>query len=124
MTLWESQLLSPTDEGEEVTDLPPMSAEEARDLWEMYHPPHDDEVTDEEPPVLPTIDALPEHIEYDDRGPNDWIVSGPCEDNIGNGRYFATELEAFQWACSKWGRNRVRRVDVGPGRWGVLVKAI
>ncbi len=64
-------------------------------------------------------------FEYSDRGPGDWVSSGPLGDGAGPGRRFESVAAAELWARRFYGA-RFRRMltDTIPyGRWGCLVQA-
>lgn len=76
-------------------------------------------------PAIPTIDALPEHVDYSTRAPGDFVISGPLGAGRGQGRHFNSTLAAQNWAVAKYGRNRVKRIDGESSefRWAFLIKA-
>lgn len=98
-------------------------------IWSLCHPvdaTEELESEDEgiEPPAeIPTIDNLPLVVDYSTRAPGDFVISGPCGDGRGKGRYFRNHGSAYQWAATKYGLRRVSRVEAGEFRWAVLVKA-
>lgn len=104
-----------------------------QDVWDMFHPADSDEdIADEfidDPDVeplaeIPTIDRLPDVVDYSTRGPNDFVVSGPMGAGRGQGRYFESERNAYIWAISKYGRQRVVRIpQESEFRWALLIKA-
>lgn len=106
------------------------------DLWDCYHPrdsddddgnlfPENGDWEDlEDLPQIPTIDRVPEVVDYSERGPNDFVVSGPLgtADKI-QGRRFDTRKDALEWAVAKYGKNRVKAIDAGEWKWAVLIRA-
>lgn len=114
-----------------------MRIEDVLDVWDSYHPvdaeeelegcSEGDDFSDLDlAPQIPTIDVLPEYVDYSARGPGDFVISGPLGAGKGPGRHFNTALAAQNWAVSKYGRNRVKRVE-GEGsefRWAFLIKAV
>jgi hypothetical protein len=76
------------------------------------------------------VDGVSERMDYDFRGANDVVVSGPLLDRIRNpdkpgpGRIFSNKEAAYQWAREKYGENNVipLRPDEETPRWAVLVK--
>jgi len=113
-----------------------MLREEVKDLWDTFHPSESGDLEEEfceagdysdleDVARIPTIDLLPELVDYSTRGPGDFIISGPLGAGRGTGRHFNTVLAAQNWAVLKYGRNRVKRIE-GEGseyRWGFLIKA-
>lgn len=106
-----------------------------RDLWDVFHPA-DTEDEDDLPattdiefdalvPEIPTIDKLPDVVDYSTRGPNDFVVSGPYNHTIGGqGRRFASLSSAFQWAVGKYGQKRVINIpQESDFRWALLIKS-
>lgn len=111
-----------------------MHEETVQDLWDAFHPAESDEdIADEfeddgevefTPPTIPTIDELPNVVDYSTRGPNDFVVSGPMGAGRGPGRHFESERNAYIWATSKYGRQRVVRIpQESEFRWALLIKA-
>ncbi len=105
------------------------------DLWDESHPvdAEEEEFNEagdysdlEDVPRLPTIDHLPELVNYSARGPGDFVISGPLGAGRGNGRHFGSINAAIAWANGKYGAKRVKRID-GEGsefRWALLIKAL
>src|SRR5690349_24015591 len=108
--------------------------ETVQDLWDMFHPAEsDDDIAEEfvedgsysdleETPLIPTIDRLPDVVDYSTRGPNDFVLSGPLGAGRGNGRHFETLKAACIWATKKYGKDRVGVLpQQGEFRWGLLI---
>ncbi len=96
------------------------------DPWDEFHPVDGNEPLldyEEVAPEIPTIDALPEVVDYSVRAPGDWVLSGPLGEARYQGRRFATEIDAYRWACAKYGRDRVRRMRALEFRWMLLIRA-
>lgn len=80
-------------------------------------------------PEIPRFNFQPEHVDYSTRGPNDYILSGPCGRNTkGPGRYFKSPRKALEWAQEKFGKDRVQEVK-RPSfqeclRWALLIKNV
>ncbi len=97
--------------------------------WDEHHPIDAldalETFDDSEIPATPTIDGIPEVVEYAFRRPGDWVVSGPLASwGNGRGRVFVDEESAFRWACWKYGKERVSRHFAGEGRWGFVIRAV
>lgn len=109
--------------------------ESMQDLWEMFHPAEADEEIDEfrengdyidleEVPLIPTIDRLPDVIDYSTRGPNDFMISGPLGAGRGNGRHFGHLRDAYLWAVGRYGKQRVGVLpQESEFRWAFLIKS-
>lgn len=61
---------------------------------------------------------------YSDRGPKDFIISGPMLGGWGPGRWFPTRGLAFNWALEKYGRERLQYTKQTQGRWAFLVRGV
>lgn len=59
---------------------------------------------------------------YSDRGPKDFVLSGPITGGWGPGRWFKTRGDAFSHATAKYGPARVRLTKQSTGRWSFLIK--
>lgn len=75
----------------------------------------------------PGVDGLPLDTSYSDRGPFDVVISGPVGKKIDKskapGRWFATPWDALTWAEEKYGRDRVKLLNLEESaRWAILVK--
>jgi hypothetical protein len=78
----------------------------------------------EETPLIPTIDRLPDVVDYSTRGPNDFMLSGPLGAGRGTGRKFGSVGSAYKWAVEKYGVKRVQMVEQeSEYRWALLIKA-
>jgi hypothetical protein len=107
---------------------------EMLDVWDAFHPADDEDIADEfegedddlaseAPPEIPSIDKLPDVVDYSTRAPGDFVLSGPLGEGKGVGRHFDTLEEAAQWAVSKYGKNRVGVLqEQGEFRWALLIK--
>lgn len=117
------------------TRLGALDWESVFEMWDTYHPvDYDDEDgvvgcgEDTEDidttPRIPTQDEIPLVVDYSDRAPGDWVISGPLVEGACRGRLFGSPVEALQWAAAKYGRQRVRlvRSDEEATRWAVLIK--
>lgn len=99
--------------------------------WDDHHPADAMEALEEvgaeddcDVPATPTIDGLPEVVDYSTpRSPGDWVISGPLEPFEGAGRVFLSEEAALLWGKRKYGDRRVQRWYGGSGRWALLVKS-
>lgn len=71
----------------------------------------------------PSTDGLPIAIAYSDRGPGDFVVSGPLGAFTGRGRHFNDLPSALAWAEAKYGSgvSLVHTREDLP-RWAILVK--
>jgi hypothetical protein len=77
----------------------------------------------------PGVDGLPVDSDYLDylRGPRDVVISGPVGKKVDGskspGRWFATPWDALTWAEEKYGRDKVKLLNLEESaRWAVLVK--
>lgn len=111
-----------------------MQHEDVRDLWDMFHPADDENIADEfddtesvDPevvPAIPTIDELPELVDYSTRGPNDFVLGGPLGEGRGAGRHFPSLARAYRWAVEKYGKARVQIPNQeSEFRWALLIRA-
>lgn len=95
----------------------------------------DDEVAEENElyehipePVIPTVDTDPFElatsvvVDYSTRGPRDVVMSGPIANGWGPGRAFKGRRQAYIWAATKYGSDRVQPVKEVAGRWAFLIK--
>jgi hypothetical protein len=84
-------------------------------------------------PEIPQIDYMPWRVDYSDRGPEDYVLSGPLGNWPGHGRRFPTLSAALQWAQEKFGESQVKLlnrstdalIDAGisnPTRWAIRVR--
>ena len=106
---------------------------ELLEVWDEHHPADALdalEVVDDSDsyPAVPTIDGIPEVVDYSVREPGSWVVSGPilgCEElSSGLGRVFLDEAAAYRWACWRYGADRVKPHEGGIGRWAVLISGV
>lgn len=118
--------------------MPPLTeADWARIIadWDANHPAEaeEEETTDEAleydadamalVPQIPTIDEIPEIVDYSVRAEGDWVISGPLVGGSGRGTVFDTMERAHLAACIKYGSKRVYPWDSGSeGRWALLIK--
>lgn len=113
-----------------------MDADDVMDLVDEFrHGDEDEDITDEfdgeddflgveAPPEIPTVDGLPDVVDYSTRGPNDFVLSGPVAEGRGHGRHFDTLGDAYKWAVDKYGKARVGVLpQQGEFRWALLIKA-
>jgi hypothetical protein len=61
-------------------------------------------------------------INYDIKGPNDVVISGPLTSGSGPGRTHASSREAYIRLCNKYGKNRVKSMKQDKHRWCYLIK--
>ena len=89
-------------------------------------------IEEEKPPLRPTIDLEDDEIEnaeidYSDRGPGDWVLSGPLGDSRSKGgRRFDSWKDAEKFVRGLHGRRVMRPIkeaEMG-GRWAFLIRKV
>lgn len=103
--------------------------DEVKEIWDEC-PPSLEEFSEsgnysdlELVPQTPTIDLLPNCVDYSPRGPGDFVMSGPMGAGRGPGRYFDNRQDALNWCRLKYGYHRVFMVDgESEFRWAYLIK--
>lgn len=70
----------------------------------------------------PSVDGLPDAIEYGDRTSAEFVISGPLGDCPGTGRRFPDLATALLWAESHYPRARLVHDREDAPRWAILVK--
>ena len=79
-------------------------------------------------PLRPGVDTTRQEfrnrfVEYNVRGPDDGIRSGPLSGGWGPGRFFRNRAIAFHAMCHEYGKERVRQLEgYQRGRWAFLIK--
>lgn len=64
-------------------------------------------------------------VDYNDRNPGDFVISGPLGEAVGPGRRFETWDEAEDWVSTKFGKRskgRPRNMPEESARWAFVIR--